>query len=326
MLKDLPLHDHDSSVILGSPPRYNTGMQEIDIKVMQVFVEIYTLRSVSQAAVSLGLSQPTVSFNLAKLREHYQNPLFVRSSVGMEPTNFATQLYESAIGLLASFDAISKQRNSFEPALSRQAFRIAMTDLSQIVLLPALLNRLRSVAPGVTIRIVPIDEHTAALLESGEMELAVGFMPQLDAGFYQQKLITQHYAGLAAIDHPRLPVQPSIEDYLAEGHVLVTTSGTGHAVVERMLRCHGQRRIALEVPSYLGLASIIGQTDLLATVPQRLAELIIDGDLVRQFTLPFDVSDYQIKQHWHERSHHDAAHRWLRALLTDLFLERSPGE
>lgn len=301
-------------------------MPGIDIKVMQVFVEIYTSRSVSQAAVSLGLSQPTVSFSLAKLREHFQNPLFVRSSVGMEPTPFATQLYESAIELLASFEAVSKQRNSFDPTLSRQAFRIAMSDLSQIVLLPGLLNKLRGLAPGVTIRIVPIDEHTADLLESGDIDLAVGFMPQLNAGFYQQKLMTQHYVGLAAINHPRLPAQPSIEDYLAEGHVVVTTSGTGHSVVERMLRCHGQRRIVLEVPSYLGLASIIGQTDLLATVPQRLADLIIDDALVRHFTLPFDVSFYQIKQHWHERSHHDAAHRWVRALLTELFLERSRGD
>ena len=300
-------------------------MQEIDIKDIQVFVAIYTLRSVSQAALSLGLSQPTVSFNLAKLRDHYQNPLFVRSPAGMEPTAFATELHESAIGMLASFDTISRQRNSFDPALSKQAFRIAMTDLSQIVLLPDLLNRLRSMAPGVLIRIVPINEHTAAMLETGDTDLAVGFMPQLDAGFYQQKLLTQRYVGLVAIDHPRLPPRPSIEDYLAEGHVLVTTSGTGHAVVERTLRGHGQRRIVLEVPSYLGLASIIGKTDLLATVPQRHADLIIDDALVRSFTLPFDISDYQIKQHWHERCHHDAAHRWLRAQITDLFLERSPG-
>jgi len=301
-------------------------MPEIDIKAMQVFVEIYATRSVSQAAVSLGLSQPTVSFSLAKLREHYQNPLFVRSSAGMEPTSFATELYESAVRLLASFDAVSKQRSSFDPALSKRAFRIAMSDLSQIVLLPGLLNRLRSVAPGITIRIVTIDEHTADLLESAEVDLAVGFMPQLNAGFYQQKLMTQHYVGLAAINHPRLPARPSIDDYLTEGHVLVTTSGTGHSVVEKMLRCHGQRRVVLEVPSYLGLASIIGKTDLLATVPQRLADLINDSGLVRHFELPFDVSIYQIKQHWHERSHHDVAHRWVRSLLTEMFLEPSSGE
>lgn len=305
---------------------YNTSMPEIDIKLMQVFVDIYRSRSVSQAAVNLGLSQPTVSFSLAKLREHFQNPLFVRSPAGMEPTPFATQLYDSAIGLLASFDAISKLRNSFDPTVSRLAFRIAMTDLSQIVLLPGLLNKLRNEAPGVTIRIVPIDEHTSDLLESADIDLAVGFMPQLNAGFYQQKLMTQHYVGLAAINHPRLPAQPSIKDYLDEGHVIVTTSGTGHSLVERMLRCHGQRRVVLEVPSYLGIASLIGKTDLLATIPQRLADLIIDDGLVRQFTLPFDVSFYQIKQHWHERSHHDAAHRWLRALLTELFLESSRSE
>lgn len=300
-------------------------MQQIDIKDLHVFVAIYTLRSVSQAALSLGLSQPTVSFNLAKLREHYQNPLFVRSPAGMEPTAFATALHASAIGMLAAFDAVARQRNAFDPALSRQTFRIAMTDLSQIVLLPGLLTRLRSMAPGVAIRVVPINEHTADMLESGDTDLAVGFMPQLDAGFYQQKLLTQRYVGLVALDHPRMPPQPSIGDYLGEGHVLVSTSGTGHAVVERMLQGHGQRHIVLEVPSYLGLASIIGKTDLLATVPQRQADLVGDDALVRQFPLPFAIPDYQIKQHWHERNHHDAAHRWLRTQLTELFLERSPA-
>jgi DNA-binding transcriptional LysR family regulator len=139
-------------------------------------------------------------------------------------------------------------------------------------------------------------------------------------------LITQHYVGLAAINHPRLPPLPSIENYLAEGHVIVTTSGTGHSVVERMLRCHGRRQVVLVVPSYQGIASLIGKTDLLATVPQRLADMIIDDGLVRLFTVPFEISVYQIKQHWHERSHHDAARRWLRALLTELFLENSRSD
>jgi DNA-binding transcriptional LysR family regulator len=304
---------------------YNDPMTDIDIRLLQVFAEIHATRSVSQAAANLGLSQPTISFNLAKLRDHYQDPLFVRSSAGMEPTQFASDLHQRTVTLLASFDALSKHRKSFDPETAKQVFRIAMTDISQIVLLPTLLKRLRAIAPGVRIRVLHIDDTTPQLLESGEAELAVGFMPQLEAGFYQQKLFTQHFVGMVAAHHPRIQNAadaPTLDAFLAEGHIVVTPSGTGHSVVDRTLRQLGvERHAVLELPNYLGLANIIARTDLLATVPLRLAEPIADEAGIRLFELPFDVPTYQVKQHWHERFHHDAAHRWLRTVLTELFLE-----
>jgi len=297
-------------------------MTEIDIKLLQVLAEIFRTRSVSQAALNLGLSQPTVSFNLSKLREHYQDPLFVRTPQGMEPTHFAVELHQRATALLESFDAIAEHRKSFDPATTKHEFHVAMTDISQIVILPSLLNRLRAIAPGVVIRIMHITENTASLLESGASDLAIGFMPQLDAGFYQQKLFQQHYVGMVAADHARVRSDPTLETYLAEGHVVVTPSGTGHSLINRVLAQRAlERKVVLEVPNYLGVANIIAHTDLLATVPLRLAELIADENAVRLFSLPFEIPEYQVKQHWHERSHHDPAHRWLRTVVTDLFLE-----
>ncbi|MEA3096537.1 LysR family transcriptional regulator [Caballeronia mineralivorans] len=299
-------------------------MTDIDIKLLQSLVEIYKTRSVSQAALNLGLSQPTVSFNLSKLREHYQDPLFVRAPQGMEPTQFAVDLHQRALALLASFESVAQHRKSFDPDTARQSFRVAMTDISQIVILPRLLNRLRAIAPGVMIRVLHITEKTANLLEAGEADLAIGFMPQLDAGFYQQKLFVQHYVGMVSPDHARVRSDPSLDAYLEEGHVTVTPSGTGHSLVDRTLaQLSLERRVVLEVPNYLGVANIIAHTDLLATVPLRLAELIANETAVRLFTLPFVIPEYQVKQHWHERSHQDLAHKWLRAVLTDLFLESS---
>jgi DNA-binding transcriptional LysR family regulator len=301
-------------------------MTDIDIKLLQIFAEIHATRSVSQAALNLGLSQPTVSSNLARLRDHYQDPLFVRASQGLEATGFANELHQQAVVLLSSFDALSKLRQSFDPLTAKRVFRLAMSDLSQIVLLPALLNRLRAVAPGVRIRVIHIDEDTAGLLEAGEADLAVGFMPQLDVGFYQQKLFGQHYVGIAAPGHPRLGSEPSLDAFLGEGHVVVTTSGTGHSVIDRTLRQKSlQRNVVLEVPSYLGLANIVAQTDLIATVPRHFADMLERDGTTRPFELPFDVPTYQIKQHWHERFHQDSAHRWLRSTLTELFLESPAG-
>lgn len=298
-------------------------MTEIDVKLLSVFAETYRTSSVSQAAENLGLSQPTISFNLSKLREHYKDPLFVRTSRGMEATPFAVDLYEQAVDLLASFSKIARLQTSFDPSEAERIFRIAMTDISQIVLLPTLLNKLRVLAPKAQLRINHITTETPRMLENGEVELAVGFMPQLDAGFYQQKLFPQRYVVLAAAGHPALGDSMSLDSYLSAGHVAVTPSGTGHSIIDRTLREQQlHRNVVLEVPNYLGVVDIVAQTDLLATVPQKLADLMSSTLATKRFPVPIDIPQYDVKQHWHARNHQDAGHRWLRALLADLFLEK----
>lgn len=300
-------------------------MAELDVKLLTVFAETYKAGSVSQAAVNLGLSQPTVSFNLAKLREHYHDPLFVRFPHGIEPTPFAIELYEHVLDLLATFEAVSKYRTLFDPQRAVRSFRVALTDVAQNVLLPRWLNRLRSIAPQVKLTITHIADETAGMLQSGEVELAIGFMPQLNDGFYQQKLMEETYIGIVAADHPRLNDRPSISEFLAEGHIAVTPSGTGHSILNRVLREQQlDRRVMLEVPSYLGVAEIVARTDLVAMIPSRLAALMLREKSIRSFTLPFDLSAYAVKQHWHSRNHHDAGHRWLRSVVADLFLDTSP--
>ncbi|CAD6560644.1 PCP degradation transcriptional activation protein [Paraburkholderia kirstenboschensis] len=297
-------------------------MIEIDVKLLNVFAETYRTGSVTQAAENLGLSQPTISFNLSKLRDHYKDPLFVRTSRGMEATPFAQELYEQVVDLLASFSNIARLQTSFDPAEAQRIFRIAMTDISQIVLLPTLLNKLRIVAPGVQLRISHITTETPRLLENGEVELAVGFMPQLDAGFYQQKLFPQRFVVLAASRHAGFGDSMSLDAYLSAGHVAVTPSGTGHSIIDRTLREQQlHRHVVLDVPNYLAIADIVAQTDLLATVPQKLADLMSSSVGARRFPVPFEIPQYDVKQHWHARTHQDAGHRWLRALLAELFLE-----
>ncbi|WP_277184248.1 LysR family transcriptional regulator [Caballeronia sp. BR00000012568055] len=299
-------------------------MAELDVKLLNVFAETYKAGSVSQAAINLDLSQPTVSFNLAKLREHYNDPLFVRFAHGMEPTPFAVDLYQQVLELLATFETVSRYRTLFDPERAARNFRVALTDVAQNVLLPRWLNRLRSIAPEVKLTITHIADDTPALLQSGEVELAIGFMPQLNDGFYQQRLMEETYIGIVAADHPRLSDRPDVGEFLTEGHIAVTPTGTGHSILNRVLRdMQLERRVMLEVPSYLGVAEIAARTDLVAMIPSRLAALMLKEKSIRSFTLPFDLSAYAVKQHWHSRNHHDAGHRWLRSVVADLFLETS---
>jgi DNA-binding transcriptional LysR family regulator len=299
-------------------------MDAIDIRLLMVFDAIYKTRSVTAAAEALDLGQPAVSVALAKLRHHFGNPLFVRTSNGMEPTPFSEGLVQPVREVLAAVEKVLGHHGEFEPASSERNFRICMTDISQLVLLPRLWETLRETAPGVRIEIVPMSSDTARLLESGEADLAVGFVPQLEAGFHQQSLFVQNFVCMVAQDHPRIGDSLDLARFEAEDHAVISSSGAAPTILEREIARQGiQRRIALKIPSFLGAAFVIEHTDLLLTVPRRLGDVLQGRGAFRFLPVPFPLPEYEVKQHWHERYHHDEGNRWLRRLVSRL-LSDSP--
>jgi len=293
---------------------------DLDAKLLQVFFEIYDSGNVSRAALRLGLTQPTLSFSLAKLRAHYGDVLFVRVGQRMVPTAFAEELYPLALEAISALRAAADRRLAFDPARSARRFAVAMTDISQVVLLPGLLHALDAVAPQVRLAVRHINESTAEEMEAGAVDLAVGFMPQLFSGFYKQQLFDEHYVCLFSAAHPRIGKKLERKRYCAERHVAVVPSGTGHQQFEKSLRTHGIVRDAvLELPSFLGLGAMVAGSELLAAAPSRYAAQAEKRDGTRTLPLPFKVPPYAVHQYWHERNHGDAGHRWLRATLTRLF-------
>jgi DNA-binding transcriptional LysR family regulator len=274
---------------------------------------------VTAAAEALDLGQPAVSVALAKLRHHFGNPLFVRTSNGMEPTPFSEGLVQPVREVLAAVEKVLGHHGEFEPATSERNFRICMTDISQLVLLPRLWETLRETAPGVRIEIVPMSSDTARLLESGEADLAVGFVPQLEAGLHQQSLFVQNFVCMVAQDHPRIGDSLDLARFEAEDHAVISSSGAAPTILEREIARQGiTRRIALKIPSFLGAAFVIEHTDLLLTVPRRLGEVLQGRGAFRFLPVPFPLPEYEVKQHWHERYHHDEGNRWLRRLVSRL--------
>jgi DNA-binding transcriptional LysR family regulator len=294
-------------------------MAKLDIDWLNVFVEVYKTQSVSRAAERLAMAQANASIALNKLRRHFGDRLFSRTSHGMEPTPYAQQIYPEVSASVERLAKLAGPRVAFDPAVARRQFRICMTDISEIVVLPTLINHLRRMAPGVLIEAERISSDSPRRLESGEIDLAVGFMPHLEAGFYQQTLFEQNFTCLASEQHPRVRSRPSKRAFLAEGHIVVTTSGTGHAIVEKVLAQRGyERRIVLKVPSFLGVARIVAQTELLVIVPRRLGETLAHQERVRMFEPPVSLPSFAVKQHWHERFHADAGNAWLRGTLAQL--------
>jgi DNA-binding transcriptional LysR family regulator len=294
-------------------------MNSMDIRLLMVFDQIYKTRSVTAAAEALDLGQPAVSVALAKLRHHFGNPLFVRTSSGMEPTPFSEGLVQPVRDVLVALDQVLGYQSEFDPATARRTFRICMTDISQLVLLPRLLEELRVTAPAVCIETVPMSVDAARLLESGEADLAIGFMPQLEAGFHQQSLFMQNFVCLTGRQHPRIGDTLDLARFEAEDHAVISSSGAAPALLEREIARQGiTRRVALKSPSFLAAAFVVEHTDLLLTIPRRLGEILEGRGEFRIFPLPFPVPEYEVKQHWHERFHHDDGNRWLRRLVLRL--------
>ena len=294
-------------------------MNAIDSRLLAVLDQIYQSRSVSAAAAALELSQPAASVALSKLRRHFGDPLFVRTSAGMEPTPFCETLLPSVRAALEAVTQVLEHRSGFDPASSERHFRLCMTDISQLVLLPKLWEKLRLTAPGIRIEIFPLSSDTARLLESGAADLAIGLIPQLDAGFYQQLLFRQQFVCLVAQRHPRIKKRLTLAQFEAEDHAVVSSSGSAPLIIEREIARLGIRqRVVMRIPNFLGAAFAIEHTDLVATIPKRLGDLLQGRGAFRIFPVPFALPDYDVKQHWHTRYHQDPGNRWLRSAVSEL--------
>jgi DNA-binding transcriptional LysR family regulator len=295
------------------------ALDTIEIRLLQVFDAIYKMRSVTEAAVVLDLGQPAVSVALSKLRHHFGDPLFVRTSAGMEPTPFGEGLVRPVRGVLEALEVVMGQQSHFEPATSKRLFRICMTDISQLVLLPRLWEALSLAAPGVRIDVLPLSSDIARLLESGEADLALGLMPQLEAGFYQNVLFAQKFVCMVSAHHPRIQKELQLEQFSRESHAVVSSSGAGPLILDREIDRLGiQRRISLNIPNFIGAALVVEHTDLILTIPERLADVLQGRAAVRIFPVPFPLPQYEVKQHWHERFHNDPGSQWLRRVIADL--------
>lgn len=294
----------------------------MDMKLLAVFDEIYKTRSVTRAGENLGLPQTSVSLALGRLRRRFNDPLFVRTGAGMVPTPRASALVQPLRQALELLRSATQQQETFEPASASRAFRIAMTDISHLEFLPALVNRVGKAAPGVRIEVLRITAATPKLLEAGEADLAIGYMPELEAGFYQQKLFEEGFACVVRRQHPRIGQRLTDSRYRKENHVVLMAPGTGHELVEQELRRRGvERKVALSLPTLPGVGNLLAHTELIATVPERVAQTLVRIARVKALPPPYDLPNFSIKQHWHERYQHDPANRWLRSTVAELFLE-----
>jgi DNA-binding transcriptional LysR family regulator len=294
----------------------------LDVRLLRLFDLLYSTRSVTGAAIRLGQAQPTVSIWLSRLRRELGDPLFVRTSRGMEPTPRADELIETARSAISALQRLRDREQEFDPAHENRRFRICMTDASHVTLLPRLLLHLHTTAPNIRIEALQIDSNTGPALQSGKADLALGLIPALEAGFFQQTLYSQDWVCIANPRHSRIRNKLNLSTYKAEAHVSIV-SGTGYTLLEGALAKHKiNRRVLLELPGFLGLTAIVLNTDLIATLPRHSGETLAKASRLKVLECPVPIPSFTVKQHWHERHHHDPATQWLRNTCAKLFQRR----
>ena len=287
-------------------------MSHLDLNLVRVFVAIYETRSVTQAAERLDLTQPTISYGLAKLRKVYADRLFSRSSNGLIPTSLAEQLFQRYRDALASVESTLEQNTAFDPQRSTRRFRLAMSDIGVLYFVPPLLRKFQESAPHIEIDIVQIPDALSEDLAVGRLDMAIGNIPALASPVHSVLLFREHYVCLMSANHPIIGERMSLEEFSSARHVMVSSPQSGHFLIEQALAERGiNRNIVARVPQFTVLPQLLSQSDLLVLLPSRVANLYVEQGGLKALALPVPLPDFQVQAHWHARHEYSAAHRWL---------------
>lgn len=297
-------------------------LKDLDLNLLLMLHHMLVERRVAVVAEKLGVSQPAVSNALARLRRLLGDDLFLRTARGMVPTPYAEQLAEPVAQALMLLHGALNQQREFDPATCSRTFTIGMTDIGEIVFLPTLLERLAREAPQVTLATVrPPASNLKDGMEAGQIDLAIGLLPQLRAGFFQRRLFNQQYVCLFRQGHQLDGTTPLDQDaYAAADHVAVLSPGTGHGQIDEALQRAGlTRRVRLRVPHFVAIGHILASSELVATVPERLAEHLHAPFRLTSQPLPAALPPIPIRLFWHAQVHRDPASQWLRGVVAELF-------
>ena len=296
----------------------------IDLNLLKVFEALMTTRNVSLAASQLNVTQPAVSNALRRLRESFDDDLFVRTREGMEPTPLALSLAEPILGGLAAIRGGVAQDSRFDPATSDRRFTIITTDVGEATFIVQLLRRLRHEAPLIDLRVLEVSQHEyETLLDNGEADFALGLFRIADT-FRRELIGTCRYVAVMCREHAaRLGVAEGAviphPVYMAAAHAHVVPRRLISHPLERFLAAGDERRrVALELPHTAVLAALLPETELVATIPEPAVPPLMAGGRLSWAVLPFEPEPTHLYMGWHRRHDSDGGHAWMRHVIRGL--------
>jgi DNA-binding transcriptional LysR family regulator len=295
----------------------------LDLNLLVVLEALLAERHVSRAAARVGLSQSAMSHALARIREVFGDPMLVRTKEGMVPTARALSLeplLRRALGDLSA--AVAGGGPSFDPGTSKRSFTIGSTDYAEILLLPPLMARLCAGAPGVDIMVKLHPDDYVSALGVGAIDLAIAPVSarERDAvAISYEPLLKENFRCVVRRGHPLTRQRLTVARYVAYPHVMVAPQGTRWSFVDEALEALGKRRrVACTVPHFLVAPNLLGQTDLVLTLTERIVkEHMRHLDLV-DLPLPLTIPPLTLSMVWHGRNSQEPGHVWLRGILSEL--------
>jgi DNA-binding transcriptional LysR family regulator len=288
------------------------NLRRLDLNLLVTLDALLSEHNVTRAAQRLNLSQPSVSVHLAKLREVLGDPLLLPGPRGMRPTARADELREPLRQALDALERAVSPARPFDPVEARHTWRVAATDYGESTIVLPALNQLRSVAPGTRLAVLElVPPRIARQAEQAEIDLAFDTSDGAPPGLHRRTLFRERYVLAGRAGHPQLKRRPTLAQFCKLEHVIVSPDGGGfRGVTDEALSQAGlARQVVLSVPHFLFVMSALASTDLVAMLPSRLVR---DNRGLRVVEPPVPVPGFEMAMLWHERSHRDPAHRWLR--------------
>jgi len=294
-------------------------LASMDLNLLVALDALLRERHVTRAARSIGLSQSAMSHALGRLRETFDDPLLVRGASGMVPTPRAERLEGPLREILDATESLVAAEPELDPAALKRLFNVGSEDFLATLLVPPLMRRLREEAPGVDLDVSPrAPRAVPGALERNELDLAIGVFAQAPSAMRVQTLFDERYAVVVRRDHPRVKRRLTLRQYLELPHALIGVGPRGGGPVDEALAALGERRrVMLRIGGFLAAPLIVAQSDLVLTLPERLARMFADFAPLAIHRPPIELHAFSAMQMWHERRQRDPAHVFLRRLVAD---------
>lgn len=296
-------------------------LNNMDLNLLRVFQAIADEKSLTLAGDRLHLSQPAVSYALRRLRTIFNDPLFIRTRTGMQPTPSALELAKPISRALQAVQDALSYAEQFAPARSTRMFTLSMTDAAEMVFLPPMCEYMRAHAPLARMHVEQVPKSAIEeALRTGQLDFAIGNLPLLKSATRHALLFSETYVCLTR-KRAGLPVGKvlGVDDFLALSHVQVQSAESSHHQLEDVLRAQGiHRPIALDIPHFSVLPSILARSDLAVTLPLRIARMFNAAGQFSLYELPVAIPEVEVTLHWHPDFEDDAGNRWMRQVIVDL--------
>ena len=306
----------------------------IDLNLLEYLDILLRERNVTRAASHLGLSQPAMSNGLGRLRTLFDDPLLVRTSDGMTPTERALELQPIIREVLARVDKAVQPRAAFEAATAERFFRIMATDYAESTIFPPILQRLREAAPGITLDIMTPSDVSFLDVQQGRVDMVINRFDSIPQSFHQKTIWEDDFACLFSVDNP-IRHNFTLDSYLHAQHVWVSKTGMGVGVGmnpddvqrlgwvdEALNRIGKQRRITVFTRHYQAAMLMAEQNDLIATVPAKAAKLQAHNPRVVVEKPPFEIPPIELKMAWSPLLQNNPSHQWMRRLIVEVAREQ----